>query len=225
MLSLSPNNRDALYLRGCIRLKQGDYEAACADFERNIELAPEDMESLIAISEMLTRSGYPQLALEYLEDAMGRADSKSMSDFDRGRICYFEGDYENARTYLEKSRDSGNPETALFLGRTYEALGDYNLASSVYTSYLTGDTSNAEVYNQLGLCRMRQGMYEDALDSFEKGLQAEDTGCRQELMFNTVCAMEYLGRFAEAKERLEEYLSIYPEDETAQREYVFLKSR
>ena len=225
VLGLSPNNRDALFLRGSIRLKQQDAENACLDFERSIELDPNDMEGLISISELLTRSGYPQLALEYLEDAMGRADSNSMSDFDRGRICYYEGDYENARTYLEKSRDSGNPDTALFLGRTYEQLGDYNYASSVYTSYLTGNTSNAEIHNQLGLCRMHQGMYEDALSSFENGLQAEDSGCRQELMFNAVCALEYLGRFEEARQRLEEYLSLYPEDETANREYVFLKSR
>ena len=225
ILELSPKNRDAMYLRGSIRLKLGDYERACEDFEKCIELAPSDMETLISISELLTRSGYKQIALDYLEAAMGRTDSKSMSDFDRGRICYYEEDYENAKTYLEKARDSSNPATALFLGRTYEALGDYNYASSVYTSYLTGDTSNAEIYNQLGLCRMHQGLFEDAAQAFESGLSVGDSNCRQELMFNQIVANEELAEFEKARGLMEEYLKLYPDDVTAQREYIFLKSR
>ena len=225
ILGLSAKNRDALYLRGSIKLKDGDYESACEDFEKTIDLAPNDMETLISISELLSKSGYKQIALDYLENALSRTNSKAISDFDRGRICYYEEDYENAKTYLERARDSSNPETALFLGRTYEALGDYSYAASVYTSYLTGDTTNAEVYNQLGLCRMHQGLYEDALHAFESGLAIGESNCRQELMFNQVVANEELAEFGKAKELMAEYLKLYPEDESAQREYLFLKSR
>ena len=225
ILALQPKNRDALYLRGSVFLKQGDYESACADFEQVIDLDPADMEGLIRICELLGKAGYRQIALEYLTTAQGNAASKSMTDFDRGRICYYQEDYENAKTYLEKARDTENPDTALFLGRTYEALGDYNYAVSVYMSFLQSNTDNAELYNQLGLCRMHQGAYEEALTAFQNGLGVENGMCRQELAFNEIVAEEYLGEFKRAAVLMETYLASYPDDENAQREYIFLKTR
>jgi tetratricopeptide (TPR) repeat protein len=99
------------------------------------------------------------------------AGTKDMTNYEKGRICYYLEDYENARNYLEKARDTGSAEAVLFLGRTYEALGDFNYASSVYLNYLGNDPSSAEVQNQLGICKMQMNDYEGALEAFEAGLR------------------------------------------------------
>lgn len=85
-----------------------------------------------------------------------------MSSYDQGRIYYYLGRYQEAYAALEKARSegSGGVEAYLYLGRAYEATGDYNYAATVYNSYIAQDTTEAEVYNQLGLCELKLGDYQ-----------------------------------------------------------------
>ena len=103
-------------------------------------------------------------------------------------------------------------EASLYLGRTYEALGDYNYASSIYNDYTLNDQSQPEIYNQLGLCRMQMGEY-------------EGNDMMQTLKFNEIVAYEYMKDYKTAAALMGDYLKSYPDDETAQREYQFLKTR
>ena len=47
----------------------------------------------------------------------------------------------------------------------------------------------------------------------------------QTLLFNEMVANEHVGNFKQAYLLLEQYLQKYPEDETALREFEFLKTR
>ncbi len=62
----------------------------------------------------------------------------------------------------KKAQENGGAEAASLLGQTYEALGDYNYAASVYNTYLQNKTPDASLYNQLGLCKLKGGDYEAA---------------------------------------------------------------
>ena len=95
----------------------------------------------------------------------------------------------------------------------------------MYNSYISQDPTNAEMYNQLGLCRLQTGDYEAALEAFEAGIAVEGNASMQSLRFNRIVAYEYLGQFDQAKLAMEQYLALYPDDENAQREYTFLKTR
>ena len=53
----------------------------------------------------------------------------------------------------------------------------------------------------------------------------EGNASMQSLRFNRIVAYEYLGQFDQAKLAMEQYLALYPDDENAQREYTFLKTR
>ena len=153
------------------------------------------------------------------------AGTKGMTNYEKGRICYYLEDYENARTYLEKAREEGGYEAALFLGKTYEILGDLNYAISVYNSYLENEEPNARMLNQLGLCKMRAEDYAGALTAFQSAINIEDNGMMQTLKMNEIVAYERLGQYEEAASRMSSYLSSYPDDEAAKREYEFLKTR
>ena len=91
------------------------------------------------------------------------------SDFDRGRISFYLGDYEQARASLEKAQEAGGAEAASLLGQTYEALGDYNYAASVYSTYLETKEPDASIYNQLGLCKLKAAIMRRRWRRFRRG--------------------------------------------------------
>lgn len=223
ILALRPREEEAYYLRGCVRLYGGDYEAAKADFDTVLSLNTSNYNRMIQIYTVLTDNGYHEMGREYLEQAL--ADNASISDYDLGRVYYYLGDYENAKICFSKMKISENYEAALYLGRTYEALGDYNYASSIYSDYVINDQSKAEIYNQLGLCRMQLGEYELALSSFQQGMNIEGNEIMQTLKFNEVVAYEYMGEYKTAATLLNDYLKLYPDDAAAAREYRFLRTR
>ncbi len=224
ILGLRPEETDAYYLRGCVKLAEGNFEAAQADFETAIAREPKNYDRMIRIYMVLEEYGYKEAGQVYLQNAM-KENEKSISDYDMGRICYYMGDYENARNFLEKLKTTTDYGAALYLGRTYEALGDYNYAASIYAGYTEYDQTKAEIYNQLGLCRMQLKEYDAALAAFQTGMNIEGNDMMQTLKFNEVITYEYMGDYKTAAALMNNYLRSYPDDETAKREYEFLQTR
>ncbi len=218
------SDEEAYFLRGNVRLEQGDYEGAKADFDKVVSMDSGNYDRLIEIYQALESYGYREVGKQYLNDCMEKNSSK-MSNYDCGRMYYYLGDYSQACMTLEKAREKGDADSFLYLGRAYEATGDFNYASSVYNSWLAKDTGSAEIYNQLGLCEMVRGNYQLALDAFQSGMKVENNSLMQSLSFNEVVAYEHLGDFAKAAVLLDNYLKNYPDDEQAQREQIFLKTR
>lgn len=225
ILALRPQETDAWYLRGHARLKQGNYQGAKADFDKIVELEPDNYKRLIQIYEVLSQEGYKSMGVEYLEAALDKKSSK-MTALDEGRIQYYLGNYEQAQICLEKAKGTGDAEAYLYLGMAYEATGDYNYAiTNVYSSYLSKNNDNAEIYNQLGLCYMKQEEYTLALEAFQSAMKIENSGIIQTLQFNEIITYEYLGEYTQAVVLLDNYLKTYPDDADARREYDFLSTR
>lgn len=212
----------AYELRGKVRLELGRYEEAMQDFDKALSLEDKDYDMLLEIYKVLENEGYGEVGKGYLETALEEG-KKSMTGTQKGMMYYFMGDYEEARQILEKEKNTGK-QAVTYLGMTYEKLGDYNYACSLYSNYLLME-EDASLYNQLGLCRIQMEEYEAALDAFQTGMKVENCPCMQSLKFNEIVAYEYLGEFEKAKVLMESYLLTYPDDEKAKREYGFLETR
>lgn len=224
ILGLRPDETNAYYLRGCVKLSEGDFESAQLDFDTAVTKDPKNYDQMIRIYMVLEEYGYKEAGQVYLQNAV-KENEKSISDYDMGRICYYMGNYENARNFLERLKTTTDYGAALYLGRTYEALGDYNYAASIYAGYAEYDKTKAEIYNQLGLCRMQMSDYESALTAFQTAMNIENNEMMQTLKFNEIIAYEYMGDFKTAAALMNSYLRSYPDDETAKREYQFLQTR
>ncbi len=224
ILALRPREKNAFYLRGYVRLSQNDFDNAQKDFDAAVALDGKDYDQMIRIYMALEEYGYKEAGMVYLQKVMAE-NEKSISDYDMGRMSYYMGDYEKARDYLSKMDSSKDYGAALYLGRTYEALGDYNYASGIYAAYTENDQTKAEIYNQLGLCRMQMKEYTAALEAFQAAMNIEDNGMMQSLKFNEIVAYEYMGDFKTASALMNSYMKSYPDDETAKREYEFLRTR
>lgn len=224
ILGLRSNEKDAYFLRGNVRLNLQDFEGAKADFDKVISMDPRNYDRLIEIYEVLDNFGYRDAGQQYLQTALNSGD-KSMDTYVMGRFYYYLGEYQKAYLALEEAKDKGGVDSYLYLGRAYEATGDYNYASNVYNSYLSKYDENAEVYNQLGLCELAKGEYQKALAAFQSGMQLEDNPMQQSLAFNEIVAYEYLGEYEQAYALLTNYMKNYPDDEQARRELDFLSTR
>lgn len=224
ILALEPDKTQALYLRGQVRLEQGNAEKAKEDFDKVVKLEPQNYDMLINIYEALDQSGAKQQGQEYLKKALTDGD-KTMTDYEKGRVNFFMGDYESARTFLKKAVDSGVAGSAYYLGKSWEATGDYNYAASVYTAYLQDHGEDALIDNQLALCQMKLGDYEKALTAIQNGLNLNDADMMQTLQFNQIVIYEHQGDFKQAAQLVNAYLGVYPDDAAAKREAEFLKTR
>lgn len=224
ILGMDDDAVDALYLSGVLHAEQGEIELAMTNFDKAISLSPENYDMLIQIYSILSQNGYKDVGVNYLQKAM-ESGTKKMSSYEKGQISFYLEDYESARTYLEKAKDEKGFEAVLFLGKTYETLGDINYAISVYSSFINAGGNSAEVLNQLGLCKMKMEDYEGALSAFQQAMNVEGNSITQTLKYNEIVAYEYMGDFKKACVLIESYLKIYPDDENAKREYSFLKTR
>ena len=224
ILALRPEEEDACFLRGNARISLGNFEGAKEDFDKVISMDSTNYDRLIEIYEVLDFYGYKEVGKTYLQTAL-ESGSKQMDNYCIGRIYYYLGEYQKAYLALEDAKEKGGAESYLYLGRSYEATGDYNYAANVYNSYLSKYSGNAEIYNQLGLCEMAKGEYQKALDAFQAGMKLGDSAMLQSLSFNEVVAYEYLGEYEQAYALLTKYLTNYPDDEQAKRENDFLATR
>lgn len=219
---LKPKDAQVRFSHGVVLLNLERHEESTKEFEEAITLEPTNYDRIIEIYKALYQFGYPSQGLEYVEQAINA--QSNISDYDKGRMLYHVGNYNEAIVALEKVNWKQNQDAAWYLGMSYEAMGDYNYAASVYNSGIEGST-NPALYNQLGLCQLKRGAYAEALEAFQKGLECEDTSVKQSLRFNEAVAYEYLADFKTAASLMEAYLRDYPNDAEAQREYEFLKTR
>lgn len=224
ILALRPEEEDAYFLRGNVRMNLGNYQGAKEDFDKVLSMDAKNYDRLIEIYEILAHFGCEEEGQQYLQTALTAGGSK-LDNFSRGRIYYYQGEYQKACLALEEARGEGSAESYLYLGRAYEATGDYNYAASVYSSYLGQYEGNAEVYNQLGLCELAKGEYGKALEAFQAGMQLGGGAMMQTLSFNEITAYEYLGEYERAYVLINNYLKNYPDDQAARREYDFLSTR
>lgn len=224
IITLKPKESQAYYQRALCRLKLGDRTGADEDIRVLQTRNPGDYDLFLEMFFSIKEIGEDTFADEFLHSVLDGSDKK-MSDYDKGRILFYIEDYSNARVYLEKSKDMANPETYLMLGKTYEAIGDYQYAASLYNSYLDIKGNNAAVYNQLGICRCKRGDYEGAISAFSFGINLDDPEWNKVLLFNEAVAYEKMLDFETAKVKFEEYYKLFPSDETAKRELVFLETR
>lgn len=224
ILGLQPKAVDTWYLRGCVRLKQNLKDAAVIDFEKAMSLKQDDIDLVVDVYQALAQEGYESDGAVYLQNAIDKQGNK-ISDFNLGKISFYLKDYENARIHLDSALNGTDAEAILLLGQTYEALGDLNYAAVVYNTYLEKNTPDVEILNRLGVCKMKQENYEDALQAFEDAIAIQPNSIVRTVKFNQIVANEYLGRFDVAKSLMGDYLNNYPDDSAAKREYEFLKTR
>ena len=223
---LSPKDSEVYILRGTMKLYLSDVEHAMEDFDKAVSLEKNDYGMYIDVYQCMKDHGYESQGQKYLDVVMA-ADSDEISEYDKGRLCYFQGNYTQASVYLERARSEGNTSSELItlLGECYKRDEKYEFAAVIYSSYLE-NCADPIIYNQMGLCYVEQGDYNLALGAFQAGIAVQENNtCMQTLKLNEIACYEYLHDYDQAATKLAEYMATYQSNSDLEREYAFLTTR
>lgn len=148
------------------------------------------------------------------------------------------GEYKEAAEYFEKAASGKEKEEAAEgyrgLGFAYYEEGNYEEALNAFEKALdSGATQTVELYNLMGVCSMHLGNYEAALEAVRSGLAIAENSDGEsakedlirEMRYNEIICCEKTADWTAAKEKMEQYLADYPDDEKAAREAAFLQTR
>lgn len=226
IVAMRPKDAQAYFLRGNMKLYMGDAEGAIEDFDKTVSFQKNNYSMYLDVYSCMTERGYAAEAMKYLDVVM-TTDNTDISDYDKGRLCYYQQDYVQGINYLERARKNADndKEIIMLLSECYKQTGQYEYAAVVYNTYLTTH-EDPDMYNQLGMCYFQQKDYGSALSAFQTGISIkENNTCMQSLLLNEVACYEYMLDFSSAQAKLEEYLAVYPVTDDLKREYAFLTTR
>lgn len=191
---------DVLKYRAEAEYQSGSFEDAIASYTALLEADKEKAEYLY-----LRCSAYA--ALDKLEEAV--------ADYDKASQLDSKGN--------EKS--PGVDLALLSLGSAYENEEDYDKAMSLYNQAVAAGMQSGEVYNRMGLCKLDEGAYEEALSYFALGRQTGDEDSMPRLIYNQGVTYEYMGDYKNALQCLTDYKEAYGGDPVTDKELAFLKTR
>lgn len=225
LIDYDKKNYKAYFLRGCIYLKEENQEKTMKDYQKAFETSGNDYELYVSAYESLKNAGWDSEAEEVLEAAEKLKAEKPEEYRERGHIYLLQEDYDNAKKELDKAINQKDVKALLYLAQVYEAQGDMDQANALYESYISKNNSDVSTLVIMGDMQMSEGNYSQALGFYEQALSVENPSNEQQLRRNEIIACEQMLDFEKAREKMLAYLKDYPEDEEAQREYVFLQTR
>lgn len=141
------------------------------------------------------------------------------------------GQYKEAAESFEKAvkKEKNTADSYRGMGIALWEQEDYKGAKEAFENALSEGTKETDtIYNFLGTCEMKLGNYAEAVTYYDKGIALSDEGSKQplqEMEYNVIVCYEKLKDWDNAREKLADYVSKYPEDERAVKEDEFLSTR
>lgn len=209
----------------CYRLL-GEYEKSREDYDKAISMEPRQYSHYLGKYYLLTESGDTAAAKEVLAEAAAIEAKTGEDEYQLAKVHYYQEEYDKALSELNDGFAHGFVEAYYYIGEIYRIKKDYPKAIYYYENYIKGDNLlSPNAYNQIAVCEMKVGDYEAALNYLEKGLAFHYAGMQKTLLRNEIITYEKLGNYQKAKEKTEEYLSLYPNDEETLKEAAFIDTR
>ncbi len=225
LIKYDKDNYEPYFLRGSLYAEEGEIGQAITDYDAAVSCDEKNFLLYIEIYENLDTLDYSDQGLVYLNEALAVSDKSANAKYYKGRIYYMLGQYDDAEELLTAAVDKNVVEAKLYLAKLYQDQGDSDAAKELLEDYANSDEVTSDALATLGDIEMASGEYEKALNYYEAGLKLDSIDNKPDLLKGEAVALEYLGRFDEAKEVLTQYLEEYPNDEEASKELIFLQTR
>ena len=158
-----------------------------------------------------------------------------------------EGNYEEALAQFQEAAESDDREKSAEgyrgLGIAYYESGEYAQALEAFQKAVElGAKETVQLYHLMSVCGMQtwadqtedESAYTSVLEYIQTGLALADSGSSEEapdadiireMKYNEIICYEKLADWENAREKANEYLSEYPDDEAVRKEAEFLETR
>ena len=190
-----------LYIAACY-MRQGEYAEASKQYKKLTDEYSSSKTSLDRDTIM---------GMMFLADALEQANTGDISDA--------------TISQLKKEYEAGNVSMSIFLGTSYQQMGNYEEMVNYYTVYADKFGINTYIAYQLSAYYLDIGDNETATDYVNKGMNAEDDLYLDMLQFNDIIITEKNHDYVGALNKARALTEAYPDNETYKREYDFLDSR
>ena len=165
-LSLALNNRGRAYI------EKGEHDNAIRDFDRSIEINPNDAVAFRARGRAFNSKGQYDRALEDIDHALALDPNDAIAFYHRGVAYYGKNDYERAiREYDQAIRL--NPDMALAFnnrGFTYASKGEHDRGIQDYTRAIALDSKLVLPLTNRGDAYTAKGEYDRAIRDYTQAI-------------------------------------------------------
>ncbi len=226
LLTLHKKNAFAYSQRALCYRYIGDYDKSLKDYDKAIKLEPKNYDYYFGKYYLLKECFDDVGAAKILEEAQELPVITNQDKYNLAKLYYLEGNYDLALTKLSEGYANGLVEAYYYIGEIYRMKKDYAKAIYYYEIYINSmDVKLRNVYNQIAICYLKTEDYDQALEYLEKGLAYNQAGTLQVLKKNEIIVYEKLGKYEEAKMKMDQYQLSFPEDSKAVREATFIETR
>lgn len=226
LVNLDNKNTKSLLERAYCYSAVGEYDKSLEDYQAAIDLEPKKYDGYLGKYALMLDMDMREEASGILSIASELGGDGDEERFYQGLIYYYQGNLDLALIQLEEGYAKGFKEAYYYIGEVYREKKDYQKAVYYYETYIQeGNVKNPGVYNQLAYALIKLDDFSNAIKYIEEGLNMGQVGTRRILLKNEIAAYEGMGEFDTALDKIKEYISLYPGDEEAQRELLFLETR
>jgi tetratricopeptide (TPR) repeat protein len=227
ILNKSPSDAAIYSSRAFAYRKLGDYDKSLADYDKAISFDTTNYDYYFGKYFLMIEFSEADAATLVMNEASKLSVETQEDKFNLAKVHFYNEDYDTAIIEFSEAFRNGFTAAYVFLGDIYMKESDYESAVYNYLMYSDDEANekSATVYNQIGVCYIKLEKYEEALTYIQLGLEYNDISLNQELKQNEIVAYENLGEYEEAYQCMTEYLTLYPDDEEASKEYEFIKTR
>ncbi|MEZ5391701.1 MAG: tetratricopeptide repeat protein [Bryobacterales bacterium] len=225
VLADDPNNFEMHQLLGRIYqsysrdrqngLNESMLNSALAEYEKALEIRPDDFDSLVQISTLYRASGQPDKAKASLEKALEEQPSSAEALTALAALHLDSGDTEKGVELLEKVLHSGDadPRVIRMLGAAYEQAGRAGDAAGMYEQLLEdveGEGGNTlPIRRELARNLLMSNNLDAAEEQYEMLLEAEPRTAEYHLRLSQIDREKR--RFSQAWDHLKQALELEPE--------------
>jgi tetratricopeptide (TPR) repeat protein len=222
--ALQVSDRRWPYYLGHVFRSENDNERAAAAFERALQLAPDDVPTLVWLAELRLGSGQAAAAKVHLTKARALAAREPAVLYGLGRVALDTQDYTQAVAYLEEALTlaPGASRVRYPLALAYRGLGDRAKAEAQLRqrgetdlppadplmAELAGLLQNAAAFETRGAQSMADRQWPDAITSLRKAVELSPANAFNRLNLGTSLYMT--GDRAGALESFREAVRLSP---------------
>lgn len=214
------------HIKADVLRKQEKYEESLEEYNKALEFEKDNFSLYFGKYAVLAELGREEEARQVLDRAEEIEVFDNAGLFDVGKVHFYQKNYEAALIELGQAADKGYSEAWYYLAEINMNKGSYEEALKNYELYLAAKNKpNAAMYIQMSTCYLMLGEYEMAGEYITLAASYNDSSIRQAYVRNNIIYLERMGQFEEAHELLTRYIKLYPEDEEALKELIYIETR
>jgi Tfp pilus assembly protein PilF/peroxiredoxin len=215
VIASDPNNADAYYNLGTLRLAQNDLSQARQYLEQTLHLKPNSPEAWNNLGMMAAQQGNSDEAIENFKKSLELRPEYTTALLNLGNVYRRRKDFESAQKYFEHAikTQPDNPEVNYSFGMLYAQQGQLQQASEYLQRAISLRPDYAEALNNLGVLYVRGQNFSRAEEQFKTGIRVAPQYDQSYL--NLARLYEMQNNRQKAREVLLKLLEVQPGDAAA----------